>query len=106
MYLSFQGIQKTLLKGGHYLRSTKPNPTMNNDGVPVTTSSEIQSSDQVSTPAATSKAVRPNRPPPTRPTGLTKATIEPPGPINRQIPQTISNSTHNELLESDSSQLL
>ena len=80
MNLSFQSIQKTLLKGGHYLRSTKQNPTMNNDGVPVTTSSAILPSDQVITSAATSKAARPNRPPPIPPTGLTKATTEPPGP--------------------------
>ena len=105
MNLSFQGIQKNLVKRGTLsAKYKKPNPAMNNDGVPVTTSSEIQSSDQVSTSAATSKAVRLNRPPPTPPTGLTKATTEPPGPSNRQIPQTIPNSTHYELFKSDSSQ--
>ena len=101
MNLSFQRIQKILLKGGHYLRRTKQNPTMNNDGVPVTTSSEIQPSDQVITPAATSKAVRPKRPPPTLPTGFTKATTEPPGPSSLQIPQTIPNPTHYEVFESE-----
>ena len=71
MNLSFQGIQKTLLKGGHYLQSTKQNSTMNNDGVPITISSKIQPSDQVIIPTVTSKAIRPNRPPLIPPTGLT-----------------------------------
>ena len=48
---------------------------MNYNGAPVTTS-EIQPYDQVITSAATSKSARPNRPPPTPPTGLTKATSE------------------------------
>ena len=64
---------------------------MNNNGVPVTTSSKIQPSDQVITPAATSKALRSNRPPPTLSTGLTKATTKQPGPSSRRIPQMIPN---------------
>ena len=80
MNLSFQGIQKTLLKRGQYLQSTKQNPAMNNDGVPVTTSSETQPSNQVITMAATSKTVRPNQPPPTPPIGLIETTTEPSGP--------------------------
>ena len=66
-----KAFKKQLLKGGHYLRSTKRNPTMNNDGVAVTTSSEIQPSGQVMNPAKTSKTVRPNRPPPILGTELT-----------------------------------
>ena len=50
---------------------------MNNDGVAVTTSSEIQPSVQVMNPAKTSKTVRPNRLPPIPGTELTKATPEP-----------------------------
>ena len=75
---------------------TKPN-----NGVPITTSSETQPSDQVTTSAATSKAVRSKRPPPTPPTGLTKPTTEPPGSSSRQIPQTISIPTHYKLFESE-----
>ena len=74
---------------------------MNNNVVPVTTSSEIQPSDQVITSASTSKAARPNRPPPTPPTGLTKTTTEPPGQSSSQIPQTTPNPTHYELFESE-----
>ena len=70
---------------------------MNNNGVPLITSSEIQPSDQVITSAATCKAVRPNRPPLTPPTGLTKATPEPPGPSSSKIPQTTPNPTLYEL---------
>ena len=83
MNLSCQSIQKQLLKGGHYLRSTKRNPTMNNNGVAVTTSSEIQPSVQVMNPAKTSKSVRPNRPSPIPGTELTKATPESPGQNSR-----------------------
>ena len=53
---------------------------MHNDGVLETISSEIQFSDQVMTQAATSKAARMNRQPPTPPIGLIKETTEPPGP--------------------------
>ena len=56
---------------------------MNNDGVAVTTSLEIQPSDQVMNPAKTSKTVRHNRPPPIPPTEFTKATTEPPGQSSR-----------------------
>ena len=56
---------------------------MNNDGVSVTTSSEIHPSVQVMNPAKTSKTVRPNRPPPIPPTELTKATPELPGQSSR-----------------------
>ena len=74
---------------------------MNNDGVPVTTSSEIQPPHQVITPAATPKSVRPKRPPPTLPTGLSKATTEPSGPSSHQNQQTIPNPTRYELFESE-----
>ena len=59
MNLSFQGIQKILLKGGLYLRNTKQNPTKNNDGVRATISSEIQPSDQVFISATTSPTTTP-----------------------------------------------
>ena len=76
---------KNLVKRGTLSAKYKPNPTMNNNGVPVTISSKNHPSDQVITSAATSKAARPNRPPPTLPAGLTKATTEPPGPSSRPI---------------------